>query len=85
MQTVSLKLEDGILSEIDGKLSKHRYSTRTEFIREAIREKLSELEKDELLRNLASLKGSSKRKTSDKSLHKAREDAFSRLEKKFRK
>ena len=83
METISLKLEDSLLDEIDKKLVKHRYSTRTEFIRDAIREKLSELEKETVLRNLAQLKGSSKRKTSDAQLHAARDKAFEMLEKKF--
>lgn len=84
METISLKLENNILTEIDQKLSKYRYSTRTEFIRDAIREKLSELEKDELLKTVAKLHGSSKRRTTDAQLHKAGEEAFERLEKKFR-
>jgi len=84
MEAISLKLEENILTEIDQKLSKHRYSTRTEFIRQAIREKLSDLEKDEILRQLTNLKGISKRKTTDKKLHIAREKAFEILEKKFK-
>jgi metal-responsive CopG/Arc/MetJ family transcriptional regulator len=84
METISLKLEDGLLSELDQKLSRNRYSTRTEFIRDAIREKLSDLEKDEILRSLAKLRGSSSRKTTDKQLHDAREKAFEQLEKKFK-
>lgn len=83
METISLKLEGEMLSEMDNKLEKHRYSTRTEFIRDAIREKLSELEKNEILKNIARLRGSSKRKTTDKQLHKAGEKAFVELEKKF--
>lgn len=84
MQTISLKLEDSLLKEIDNKLARHRYSTRTEFVREALREKLSELEKDELLREIAKLHGSSKRKTTDEKLQMASEKAFELLEKKFR-
>jgi metal-responsive CopG/Arc/MetJ family transcriptional regulator len=85
METVSLKMEDNLLSEIDQKLEKHRYSTRTEFIRDAIREKLSELEKEELLKSLSALQGSSKRKTTDARLHLARERAFDFLGKKLLK
>jgi metal-responsive CopG/Arc/MetJ family transcriptional regulator len=81
MEAVSLKLETGVLREIDQKLSKHRYSTRTEFIRDAIREKLSDLEKEEVLKAIVELKGSSKRKTTDAQLHKARGWAFEQLEK----
>ncbi len=82
MQAITIKMEDRVLEEIDQKLEHHRYSTRTEFIRDAIREKLSELEKDELIKSIARLKGSSKRKTSDTRLHAAREHAFEMLEKK---
>lgn len=84
METISLKLEKGIMREIDRKLARNRYSTRTEFIRDAIREKLSDLERDEMLRELTSLKEFSRRKTSDKSLHQAREKAFQLLERQRR-
>jgi len=83
MQAITIKMEDKFLEELDQKLEEHRYSTRTEFIRDAIREKLSELEKEEVLKNLAQLRGSSKRKTSDAKLHTARDKAFEMLEKKF--
>ena len=83
MQAITIKMEDKLLNEIDQKLEYHRYSTRTEFIRDAIREKLSELEKEEVLKNLAQLKGSSKRKTTDEQLHIAREKVFEKLKKKF--
>ena len=84
MEAISLRLDNDILSEIDQKLRKNRYTTRTEFIRDAIREKLSELEKEEILKNLAKLKGSSKRKTSDEELHSSGEKAFAMLERKFK-
>lgn len=84
METISLKMEDNLLHEIDSKLAKHRYSTRTEFIRDAIREKLSDLEKEELLKAVANLRGSSKRKTTDEQLHAAREKAFELIEKKVK-
>ena len=83
MQAITIKMEDKFLEELDQKLQEHRYSTRTEFIRDAIREKLSELEKGEVLKNLAQLKGFSKRKTSDAQLHAARDKAFEMLDKKF--
>lgn len=84
METVSLKLDETVLIEIDETLGKHRYGTRTEFIRDAIREKLSEFEKQDVLKELVRLKGSSKRKTSDADVHKAREKAVDELEKKWR-
>ena len=83
MEAISLKLDPGILTEIDRKLSKYRYSTRTEFIRDAIRTKLSELEKKELLLTLRNLRGSSSRKTTDEQLHKTREKLAKEYEAKF--
>lgn len=85
MEVVSLKIEDEVLQEIDQKLIHHRYSTRTEFIRDAIREKLSDLEKEDILKELVHLKGSSKHKTTNEQLHKAREKAIEQLEEKFRR
>jgi len=86
MEVISIKMEEQLLQEIDKKLAQHRYSTRTEFIRDAIRQKLSELEKEELLKHIARISGSSPRKTTDKQLHEAREKAFDALErgKKFK-
>lgn len=61
------------MNEIDGKLAKNRYSTRTELIRDAIREKPSDLEKDEILSELVIF---SKKRTSNERMHKARERVF---------
>ena len=83
MQAITIKMEDRLLEELDQKLEEHRYSTRTEFIRDAIWEKLSELEKEQILKNLSQLKGTSKRKTNDAQLHAARDKVFEMLEKKF--
>ena len=62
MQTISLKMKDSLLKEIDNTIRKHRYSTRTEFIRDAIRKKLSDIEKEEIFRKLEAYKGSLKGK-----------------------
>ena len=48
MEAISLKLDETMLSNIDENLKKHNYSTRTEFIRTAIRDKLEDLSKDDL-------------------------------------
>ncbi len=84
MEIVSLKLENNLLKEIDHTLVRNRYATRTEFIRDAIREKLSDLEKDQLLKEIARLRGISKKKTTDQELHQAREKAFEILENRFK-
>lgn len=84
LETISLKMDEALLTEIDAKLSKHRYSTRTEFIRDAIRSKLSELEKKEILADVKRFYGASKKRTTDEELHEAGEKAFAELERRFR-
>ena len=84
MEVISLKLEKNLLTEIDSKIKKNRYATRTEFVRDAIRDKLSDLEKERLLRVVAKLHKSSKRNTTDEQLHEAGKRAFEILERKFR-
>ncbi|MFA5887695.1 MAG: ribbon-helix-helix domain-containing protein [Candidatus Nanoarchaeia archaeon] len=78
MQTVTLKMEDSLLEEIDSTLAKHRYSTRTEFMRDAIRCKLTAFEKEEAIRKLAAYKGFLKGKAR-MSEEQAKEEAFQEL------
>ena len=85
MEMLNVKVERRLLKEIDRNLSKHRYTTRSEFVRDAVRNKLTELEKKELLKNVDKIFGSSKHKTTDEQLHLAREKAFEILESKFKK
>ncbi len=73
METVSLKLQKSTLMTIK-KLSKmFHYDTKTEFIREAIRDKLKELETEIFMRGLKRFKGASEIKVSDRRLHEIRE------------
>lgn len=44
MENISLKLEKEFLKIIETVMKKHNYMTKTEFIREAIREKIKVLE-----------------------------------------
>lgn len=81
MESVSLKLENSFLEDIKKSMKKHRYTTKTEFIREAIRDKIRDLEKEELLKKVKKLYGASKRKTTDEELHKAGEKAFQQIAK----
>jgi len=83
MESISLKLESGFLQDIEKTIKKNRYSTKTEFIRAAIRDKINELEKEETLKKIDKIFGSSKHRTTDEDLHKAGEKAFKQLEKKF--
>ncbi len=48
MENISLKLEKEFLKAIEDVMKKHNYMTKTEFIREAIREKMKKLEEREI-------------------------------------
>ena len=49
MENVSLKIEENFLKAIDKVMKKHNYMTKTEFIREAIRDKIRFLEEKEIV------------------------------------
>jgi len=49
MENISLKMEEGFVKVIDRVMKKHNYMTKTEFIREAIREKIRKLEEKEII------------------------------------
>mgnify|MGYP001611310663 CR=1 FL=1 len=82
METISIRLDENVVRELEMLMKKHRFMTITEFVRESIRDKMNALEKEELLKKVALLHGSSKRKTTDEQLHASGERAFAMLEKK---
>lgn len=47
MKTITVKLPDSLLGEMDSIIKQFHYGTRSEFIREAIRIKLTELKNEE--------------------------------------
>lgn len=51
MENVSLKLEGNFLRAIEKIMRKHNYMTKTEFIRESIRDKIRKLEEKEIIMN----------------------------------
>ena len=75
METVSVKFEDDFLQDVKKAMKKHRYTTTTEFVREAVRDKMLDLEKQQALAWLDKVYGMSKRKTTDEELHRAGEKA----------
>ena len=83
METISLKMESELLYEMDGTLKSHRYSTRTEFIRDAIRCKLTSLEKEDIIKKLAAMKGSLKGKAKIDNDRKVREMVSKELEEEY--
>ena len=84
MEPVSIKFDERSLKNIGKIMQKFGYSTKTEFIREAVRDKIKDLEKEEALKKIDKLFGASKRRTTDAQLHEAGEKAFEELAKKHR-
>lgn len=87
MEAISLKLDENMLTNIDENLRKHNYSTRTEFIRTAIRDKLEDLSREDLVKEFMKFKGKSTKNTSDEQLKKIRAEVsrelMEELDKKF--
>ena len=83
-EMITLKLEDSFLDNIDTIVKKEGYQSRTEFIRNALREKVEASKLKEAMMELSKLKGASKKKTSDEELERIREKAFEEIDKKLR-
>ena len=81
---ITVKLEDKFLKEIDTIVEIKGYQNRTEFIRNALREKVEEAKLKDAMMQIAHLKGASKKKTSDVQLEKIREKVFQAFERKLK-
>lgn len=91
METISLKIDENMEKKISVIMKEFNFSTKTEFIREAIRKNLHEYElekeKKEQWKKLLSMKGAFKGKTknlSDEEFDKFRNEITTKfIEKKF--
>jgi metal-responsive CopG/Arc/MetJ family transcriptional regulator len=91
MFTISLKIADNIVIRMDESMVKHNYTTRSEFIRDAIREKLESLEKQKFESEIRDYLNVSNKNEHIKKmpqetlteLEKAKQDIFFELERKF--
>jgi metal-responsive CopG/Arc/MetJ family transcriptional regulator len=84
IELVTFKLDDKFLREVDAVVKKSGFSNRTDFIRDALREKVSEIKLKEAMIEIGRLKGKSKKKTTDEMLERIREEVFREFEKKFK-
>ena len=80
METLTFKIGEKLAKEINSLLAEEHYATKTEFIREAIRDKIETKKRNKLIMKYY---GASKRKTTDKQLHIAGEKAARDFAKKF--
>ena len=83
-ELVTFKMDFDLLKEVDKTSSAAGFHSRTEFIREALREKIEEIKLKQAMIKLANLRGRSARRTSDEKLHQIREKVFEDLARKFR-
>lgn len=86
METVTIKLQKSVAKKIDKNLKDFHYSTKSEFIREAVREKLAKLEKEKAWNKFFSLRGALKNSNvSDERLKEIRREVSRELENRFPK
>jgi len=64
METVCIKIEDNLMGKMDKAIKDNGYSTKTEFIREAIRKKIEEDEREHLIKEFLKFKGKAKKLSS---------------------
>jgi len=87
MESVTVKFKEDVLKRIDSSIESHNFNSRTEFIREAVRDKLAGLSKEDLMAEFLKYKGKA-RKTTKEENSKAKESAgkelLEELEKRFR-
>lgn len=83
-EMITLRMNNSFLKEIDRVVKKENYQNRTEFIRNALREKIDSVKYKQALEEIAHLKGASKNKTSDEELEQIRKKAFKEFDKRFK-
>lgn len=76
-----MKFQEDVLDKLDKNIQKHNYNSRTEFIREAVRDKLASLSRDELIEQFMKLRGKFKGRTPLSEDRKIREEVSKELEK----
>ncbi|MEK6857543.1 MAG: ribbon-helix-helix domain-containing protein [Nanoarchaeota archaeon] len=83
-EMITLKLENKFLKEIDTVVDEQGYQSRTEFIRNALHEKLDANKLKKTMLEVAKFKGIVKKKTTAKEYEEMRRKAFDELSKKFK-
>ena len=73
METVTVRFQEGVLKKIDTSIAQHNFNSRTEFIRDAVRDKLTELSKEDLLEEFLKFRGKAKKKTTYEENRKTKE------------
>jgi len=72
VKLITLKIDETFLKDVDSIVKKENYANRTEFIREALRDKVKEEKIKRAMERTKHLLGSSKTKTTDEDFRKDR-------------
>ncbi len=83
-ELVTFKMEKEFLREVDKTVKETNFQNRTEFIRNALREKIDEAKLKKAMIEIAHLKGAAKKKTTDEEYERIREHVFKEFESKFK-
>ena len=88
MEVVTVKFQEPVLKKIDKTIIQHNFNSRTEFIREAVRDKLADLSKENLINEFLKFRGKAKKKTTYEENRKTRDmiskKLMEELEKRFK-
>ena len=85
MEYVSFRAGKELLKQVDRGIKEFNYSTKSDFFRDAIREKLTKLQeerrKQELIRNLTKFKGIAKKdiQTTDEEMRQIKEEIADKI------
>ena len=82
-ELVTFKMEHDFLEDVDKTVKSAGFQNRTEFIRNALREKVEEVKLKQAMITLSKLRGKAPRKTTDEERAKIRERVFAEFEKKI--
>ena len=82
MESITIKVDDRLAGEIETAMNPY-YSTKTEFIREAIRDKIKTIKKDAVYEELKKNFGKSKIKTTYADDRRIREEVSKKMAEKF--
>lgn len=80
-EMITVKLEGSFLEDIDEVVKTKGYQNRTEFIRNALREKVDKVKMEEAILGISHLKGRVKKRTTSEKYKIIRQRAFEELDK----
>ena len=83
-ELITFKMESSFLKEVDDAANSAGYQSRTEFIREALREQVEKTRLKQAINVLSGYKGKAPKKTTDEERKIIRQKVFEEFDRKFR-